>query len=489
MTHPTSPIVLSEENQFFLPVRDFCQCHVVTCAPDDTLVAVVNIMRDKNISSVIVVADDQPCGVITDRDLRNKVIAQGRQPHSILAKTIMTSPVITISEHDRLYDALYHMSSKGIHRLIVVDAHGRLRGIITDSDILRLQSHTPHQMILDIEQAEHIDDLRQLHQRIQELVIRLNGTGIPIQDIVRLIAHLNDQVAIRLIGLLRADQYPDLTDQFAFIVMGSEGRSEQTLSTDQDNGIIYADGLEADALKQLEAFTHDLITGLISIGVPKCPGGIMANNPVWRRSVHQWKRELEQWIGTPSPEHILKASMFLDARTLYGDPQLEAQIKAHLYSFVEHNRLFFTRSAQNMLSFVPPLGWFGRIRTERSGIHKGQLNLKKAGIFAITDGVKSLALDARMLSGSTHERIEHLVAAQVFDAADAADLAAAFDLLVRMRLRGQITALRTGRTPDNYLALSQLNRIEQGELRLALEHVEQFQSFVKHHFKLHLIRE
>jgi CBS domain-containing protein len=489
MDFETDHLPITAENQFFLPIRDFCQRRVVICSPDDSLVDVVGIMREKNISSVVVVQDGHPCGVVTDRDLRNKVIAQARQPRSLPVREIMSTPVATITETSQLYDALYQMSRRGIHRLVVVDKQGQLSGIITDSDILRLQSHTPHQLILDIEQAENISDLKIIHTRIQELVARLHGTGTPIRDIVRLIAHLNDQVVIRLISLLRIERYPDLPTDFAFIVMGSEGRGEQTLSTDQDNGIIYADHLDAEALRELQAFAEDLIGSLISIGVPECVGGIMASNSAWRRSVRQWKTELERWISTPSPENILKTSMFLDVRTLYGDARLETAVTSHIYSRIEHNRLFLTRMAQNMLNFTPPLGWFGRIHTERSGAHKGQLNIKKAGIFAITDGVKSLALEAQALSGSTHERLEHLANAGVLPSTDAADLAAALDLLVRMRLRSQITALHAGHTPDNYIALEQLNRMEQGELRLALENVVRFQSFVRHHFKLHLVRE
>lgn len=480
---------MSVENQFFLPVRDFCQRRVVTCAPDDIVVDVVGIMREKNISSVVVVKDAAPHGIVTDRDLRNKVVAPGRQPDKLRVAEIMNTPLVTITESDLLYQALYRMSHLGIHRLVVVDAEGRLSGIITDSDILRLQSHSPHQLVLDIERAANLDDLGELHQRIQELVLRLSGGGTPIRDIVRLIAHLNDQVLVRLIGLLRADRYHDLTDRFAFVVMGSEGRSEQTLSTDQDNGIIYDDALDESEIRRIEAFSHDLIDGLITIGVPPCPGGIMARNPTWRRSLGQWREELDRWLGTPSPDNTLRASMFLDVRTLHGDPGFETALKSHIYQRVEANRLFLTRLAQNMLGFPPPLGWFGRIKTERSGEHKGRFDIKKAGIFAITDGVKALALEANDLSGSTHERMDRLTAAGVLKPADSTDLATAFDFLVRTRLRGQVASIREGRQPDNHITLDRLNRMEQGELRIALESVARFQGFIKHHFKLHLIRE
>ncbi len=479
---------MAEENQFFRPVRDFCQREVVTCNAQDDLVGVVAVMRARNISSVVVVADGRPLGIITDRDLRHKVVGEARSPVGMKVADIMTSPVATIGEDDVLYEALYLMSRRKIHRLVVTGRNSELAGIITDTDILRLQAHSPHQLVLDIEMAESIDDLRKLHSRIQNLIVHLSGTGIAIRDMVKLIANLNDQVQIRLIELLRAEKYPNLPDGFAFVVMGSEGRSEQTLSTDQDNAIVYDDGLNAAEVAQIEAFSHDLIDGLIAIGVPPCSGGIMAKNPAWRRSLSDWKAELNRWLLKPLPENVMTGSMFMDLRTLHGRDELVRQLRSHLFSTISGEPTFLMRMAANMINFVPPLSWLGRIKLEKDGEHRGKLDIKKAGIFAITDGIKALAVEARNLEGSTHDRMERLAAAGVLKPEMADNLGASFDFLVLMRLRSQVEALRIGREPDNYVALSQLNIMEQGELKLALEEVGKFQQFIKHHFKLHLVR-
>nr|MBL8457509.1 CBS domain-containing protein [Zoogloeaceae bacterium] len=478
---------MSEENQFFRPIKDFCQRNVVTCAPDDALVDVVSVMRERNISSVVVCSGDEPLGIFTDRDLRNKVVAQGKQPALLKVSDVMNAPLAAIPETAVLYEALYRMSRQGIHRLGVVDQQQRLCGIITDSDILRLQAHSPHQLVLDIEKAGSIDDLRELHVRIEKLVLHLSGTGIAIRDMVKLIAHLNDQILIRLIGLLRRERHPDLPEGFAFVVMGSEGRSEQTLSTDQDNAIIYSDDLGADDIARLEAFATDLIDALISIGVPPCPGGIMAKNPPWRRSLHAWTLELDRWLASPTPENVMQGSMFFDLRTLHGDRSLEQRLKTHVFARIKANPLFLTRMAQNMITFAPPLGWFGKVKVEKDGPNKGKVDIKKAGIFAVTDGIKALALEAGVLDGSSHDRLEALVANGVVSASDARELRAAFDFMVRMRLRGHVEALREGRDPGNFISLDQLNRLELAELRIALEGVAKFQEFIKHHFKLHLI--
>ena len=479
---------MAEEGQFFRPVRDFCQRTVVTCGPDDALVDVVRIMREKNISSVVVCDNKLPSGIMTDRDLRNKVVASGVDPSAIAVRAIMNSPLAVIGENDLLYEALYQMSRQKIHRLAVVDGKGKLSGIITDSDIIRLQSHSPHQLVLDIEKAAGIDDLKVLHARIQALVLHLSGTGIGIRDLVRLIAHLNDQIALRLIALLRAEWFDDLPAGFAFLVLGSEGRSEQTLSTDQDNAIVYADDLTPAQVKRIEEFSVALIDGLIAIGVPACPGGIMAKNPEWRRSLGEWQDQLNRWLLTPIPENILACGTFVDLRTLYGDPSFERTLKQQLYDSAEANKLYLMRMVENGLLFAPPLGWFGKIKGEKAGEHSGQLEIKKAGIFAITDGIKALAIEGRFLDGSTSQRLEAARAAGTLREAEAADLEESYEFLVQMRLRCQVEAIREGRVPDNYITLDQLNVMEQGRLKIALTGVEKFQAFIKHHFGLHLAR-
>ncbi len=477
---------MADPNIFFLPVGEFCRREVVTCAPDDALVGVAGVMRQHNISSVVVCEDGAPAGIVTDRDLRNKVIAAGSDPNGLKVREVMNAPLISIGEEDFLFEALYRMSRHGIHRVTVVDKAGHLVGIVTDSDILRLQTRSPQQLIRDIENAGTVAELKDLHRRIQDLVVHLVGTGVPTRDLVRMIAHLNDRLLVRLIELLRAGAFADLPENFAFIVLGSEGRQEQTLTTDQDNAIIYADDLGQEEVARIEAFAKELIDQLIFIGVPPCPGGIMAKNATWRRSLGGWTRVIDQWLAEAVPENVMKGSMFFDLRTLSGDPALEEQLRAHIQARLKQDAAFLVRTAANVLRFKPPLGWFGHVRPEREGEHRGQLDLKKAGIFAVTEGVKVLALEAGILKGGTRERLEALVGGKVLDRQLVDDLKASFNFLVFLRLRSQVAAIRAGRAPDNFLALDQLNHMERGRLRLALEQVGNFQDVLRLHYQLDL---
>lgn len=478
---------MSVENVFFTPVSQLCHRDVVTCEQDQALVEVADMMRAHNISSVVVCASQKPVGMVTDRDLRNKVVAQGLNPLELRARDIMNSPLVTIRENDYLFEALHLMSRRGIHRLCVVDDAGSLCGIVTDSDALRLQSRSPQQLMKEIEEAESTQDLKMLRLRMEQLVIHLMGTGVATRDLVQTVALLNDRLLVRLIELVRAARYPDLTGRFAFLVLGSEGRREQTLATDQDNAIVYADDLTADELDRLRDFSIDLIDNLIGIGMPACSGGIMAKNADWRRSLGDWMQVLGKWLHTPTPDHILAGSMFFDLRTLYGDESFEQSLKQHIIGLLRRNNLFLIHSASNAVNFKPPLNFFGGIKAERRLPHRGSIELKKAGIFAITEGVKAMALQAGITDGRTRDRVSGLQQAGILTSCQADNLIAAFDFLVTLRLRAQLLSLEQGREPSNYLPLNHLNRIEEGRLRLALEEVKNIQGFLRSRFHLHQV--
>jgi CBS domain-containing protein len=456
---------------------------VATCSPDDGLVAAAAVMAQRSISSLVVCSDGAPAAILTDRDLRNKVVSRGLNPADLKVREVMNAPLIAIGENEFLFEALHRIYRHGIHRLVVTDGGGGLAGIITDSDILRLQTRSPQQLAREIEEAGSIEELKSLHQRVQGLIEHLVGTGVPIRDLVRFIALLNDRILIRLLGLVRSQGFPDLTDRFAFLVLGSEGRGEQTLTTDQDNALVYADDLSAAEITRLEEFSKALIDGVIAIGIPPCPGGIMASTPQWRHSLKDWRILLDSWFGTPTPENILKISMFSDMRTLYGDPALEQSLREHVSGRLVGDEAFLGHMTGNLLHFAVPLGWFGRIKTEK-GEHNGRLDLKKAGIFAVTEGAKILALSTGLQERNTRERLGMLQKAGALSESEAEDLTAVYDTLVHFRLRTQVEALREGREPDNRIALQTLNRMEQGRLRVALEGVRSFQGLLQRRFRL-----
>ncbi len=479
---------MSEENILFQPVKKYCRRDVATCDPEDSVLKVAGVMRDLQISSMVVCEENNPIGIMTDRDLRNKVVAQGIDPATIVARDIMHAPLITVSEDDFIFEALYRISKNGIHRVCVIDQDDRLAGILTATDIMRLQTRSPQKLVRDIDQAKTLEELASYHNQIQDLVIHLVEAGVPPRELVRMIALLNDQLLLRLIDLLRARQFSGLTKKFAFVVMGSEGRREQTLTTDQDNAIIYSDDLKDEEIAEVKAFSEQLIDSLIAIGVPPCPGGIMSKNEFWRRSFTQWGETLDYWLTSSLPENILNGSMLFDLRTVYGDVNLERGLKERMVQHFSHDKMFLTHSAANVLRFRPPLGLFGGIKVEHDEEHRGQLDIKKAGIFAITEGIKILAMESGIMVSGTRDRGLALFDKGVINKKLAENLDDTYDFLVSLRMRCQIDAIKAGMEPGNYITMSRLNTMEKGRLKLAFEQINEFQEFIRVHFRVHLLR-
>lgn len=480
---------MSEESTFFLPVRDYCHRQLITCNVNDSIVTAAQIMRERTISSLIACDDNgQPVGIMTDRDLRNKVVADALDPRTLAVKSIMTSPVISVKEDDTLFEVLYRMSRHRIHRMGVVDDNNALIGFINESDIIRLQNRSPQHLLKSIDEADNNGELRRIHAESEQLIVFLSRNGVDTPSLIKLISLFNDQLTDRLITLLKQERFPGMGKKSTFMVLGSEGRREQTLKTDQDNAIIYSDQANADEIRDIEAFAHALIECLIDIGVPECPGGIMARNDFWRRSLSGWKRIISDWIDNPKSENIVNFGMLSDMRGLCGNHALEQELREFITSKAQDNSIFMARMAHNVVNFSQPLGWFGRIKVERKGEHAGKIDLKKAGIFTITEGVKVIALSIGIFGGSTLEKLKQLETRGVLDKRQVADLEAAFTLLTGMRLRGQIEAADLGNEITNYVAPETLDRVEMGRLKEALEVVVAFITTLKQHFRLEMLR-
>lgn len=479
---------MEEEKLFFSHIKDICIKDVITCSSGDNIQLIARLMKENNISGVIVTERNVPVGVITDRDLRNKVLADNIPTNELKAFNIMSSPVISIQENQYVFDAVYLMTKNKIHRLVVVDEMGQLYGIITDTDIIKQQTNTPLYFIRDLEYAHTLDDLKKINKKIVELIRYLLKSGIKTRDLVRFISHVNDSIIIRLINLLVQEKYYALPSNFSFLVLGSEGRMEQTLKTDQDNAIVYEDSFSERDKEIIEDFSKKLIDALIYIGVPECPGGIMAKNPQWRRSYSEWAKALKNWISEPTAENILNYSMFSDLRAICGENAFEKKLKFIIKSMVEENEIFLAHMAKNILRFPPPLGFLGRIKTESSGNYKGAIDIKKAAIFSITEGVKVLALKIGELNGGTLDKIQKLMEHEVLPYDELLELQTSYNFLINLRLKNNLNQFFSGKELSNCIFISDLNNIEKDRLKIALSIVKRLHSFLTETFSLNFIQ-
>ncbi len=478
---------ISDDSLLFIRVDSLCQGPAVTCAPELGVVEVARLMRDHDISGVVVVAGQTPLGVVSVREFRgliadSKGLISGRR-----AGDIMLPGLVTIRRQSYVFEAIFKMAKHKIHRLIVLDEDDRLVGILTDTDILSLQTRTPLYLSQEIEAAQSIDQLRKVNGRILEMVNYAVLAGADTKSLIQLIAHFNDALTGRVIALLENLEGIRLPEGAAFLALGSEGRSEQTLRTDQDSAAIFRDDLPPEQVEELERFTVRLVDALETVGVRRCPGNTMASNPLWRHSLSEWKRLLDQWIGVPKPDHMVNFGMFQDLRILHGDPRLETELRDHIRSAVQQNSLFLPYVARNIVRFQPPLGWFGHIRVERRGEYRGKVDLKKAGIFALTLGVSLIALEGGIIGGSTWDKLERLGALGMLSPAERANIDEAFTFLVQLRLQRQLRALAVGHQPTNHVDPLAMNDKERAQFRQALRSVRTFLRLIHDRYQLDFI--
>lgn len=332
--------------------------------------------------------------------------------------------------------------------------------------------HNPHDLHQRVAAADSIAELKEISTVLLAAVEHAVRGGSGARKIVEFISGINDAMTLRLIGILEETEGIRLPSGASYLVLGSEGRGDQTLRTDQDNAIAYPDDLPPRQLWYVELFAARIVDALEEIGVPRCPGNIMASNPEWRHSMTEWRLLLDQWITTPTPENVLKFGIFQDVRSLHGDLSLGGNLRDHINVTARNCPRFFPHMAFHAVRFPRALGMFGHIRLERSGEQKGKLDIKKAGIFAITLGVSLLALEIGVTNGNTWEKLELFKDSTILSGGDGKAIEDAFNCLVQLRLQSQLHELLADRKPTYYIDLKGLNDTELKELRRALKGVD-----------------
>ncbi|MFZ2950759.1 MAG: DUF294 nucleotidyltransferase-like domain-containing protein [Desulfuromonadaceae bacterium] len=336
----------------------------------------------------------------------------------------------------------------------------------------------------EIAAAHSIDTLKAISVRILDITNAALRSGAGTKDVVQLISRLNNAITLRLIALLESNEGIRLPEGAAYLMLGSEGRGEQTLRTDQDSAIVYSDDFPPGNLCHVERFATRLVDALEEIGVPRCPGGIMASNPQWRHSLTEWKRLLTLWITAPTPEHMLNFGIFQDIRPLHGNLSLGTELREHIRNTVHDTAVFFPNMACHAARFPSPLTIFGRIRVEHRGDHKGTFDIKKAGIFAITVGTSLLALETGSIGGTTWDKLELLGKRKIFNPGDLKAIEEAFTYLVKLRLKWQLRELSAGRKPTNHVDPRDMADRERNELLKALKGVTIFLYQFRNHYQL-----
>ena len=478
-----------ELSLFLHRVRDLIKRPPVTCAPGVSAVDVAQRLSREGVGSVVVVAEDgAPVGIITDRDLRRKVVAEGRDPVTTPVSAIMSTPLVTLRPSAFAFEAVLEMTRHRIRHIVLVE-EGRPVGVVSSRDFLALQTTHPVTLAREITRAVSLDALAELAGRVTTLVRRLVDEGGTAYDIGQIVAELNDRIVVRVLGLT-AGELEDAGEEappvgFCWLSFGSEARREQTLRTDQDNGLVYADPpahLAARAAEYYGRFADLAIRSLVRVGFPPCPGNSMASNPTWCQPLSVWKGYLHRWMRETGPEHVLAACIYFDARPLGGAGELGAALTTIIRAEAPEHRAFLGYLARDVVARRLPVTIFGNIAVPRSGPHRGGVDLKGAGGLQLVGAGRLYNLALSLGETNTVDRIRAAAARGIFKDAEAREITDAFQHLMRLRLVHQLEQIARGEAPDNYIIPSRLSRADALLMRDAMKTVSRVQTEVRERF-------
>ncbi len=443
-------------------------------------------MAESNIGSLLVEDhDENVVGIITDKDLRNKVVATGLDYH-IPVSEIMASPVKTIPSHAVCFDAMLKMMRLCIHHL-AVEKQDEIIGMVTTHDIMLMQGTSPLYLFREIVAQRKIEGLYELSQKVPQVIRTLIEEGAKANNITRMITILNDHILDRILTLL-IEELGEPPLPFCWLLMGSEGRREQTFKTDQDNAIIYANPLNEVQAKEAEAYFKNLsekaIEHLVNCGYPRCPGDIMASNHKWRQPAPVWQNYFNNWLITPEPKDVLHSTIFFDFRSGFGDASLAQALRKQLSFAAPKHDIFFMHLAKDCLEARPPLSFFRNFIVEKDGEHKNLLDLKTKGLVPFVDFARLMALKCGIKESNTLGRLQLLAEAGSISKDLYSETVEAYEFLMHLRLIHQMRMLEDEKDPNNHINPADLSDLEKQTLKESFEVVRRIQSYIKQEFRL-----
>ena len=453
-------------------LADLVQRSPVTCKPETPLRDVFVAMRDARIGAMIATDVAQhPVGIFTERDLLDRVVLPGIAIDAPLSR-VMTPHPVSLDETASAFDAALAMARHGIRHLPVTRG-GAVVGIISERDLFSLQRVGMREVSRAITQARTAEALQAAAADVRPLARNMRAQGMAIEQLTQVIVALNDRLVEHAILLVTADAGIEDID-FCWIALGSEGRMEQTISTDQDNGLIFAvpEAATADAIRtRLLPVAQRINQLLAQIGFPLCKGGIMAGNPMWCLSLAEWKSRFGGWMRTPTPAALLNAAIFFDFRALHGNGGLADALLVWLLAEAKQRPAFLRMLAANALTASPPLNFFGDMS------ESGKVDLKGRGARPFIDAARVLALAHGAAATNTAQRMR-LAAPQENAVVESDAMVDAFQFIQTLRLERQFAALEDG-GPPNEIDVAQLNELDRRILKEAFRQARKLQSRIK----------
>jgi CBS domain-containing protein len=484
--HSKSLLIGSGDRVLFTtPVGELASKEIVTALQELSIKDAAKLMTHERISCLVVLdSANRPSGILTDSDLREKVVAKGRSVGEPV-KNIMSLPLIRVEDKDCCFDAMMKMVKYNVHHLLVVRG-GDVKGVITHHDLLLLQGTSPLSLAKDIESQVSVDGLVPVTHKVRDMVGVLLREGAKAGNITKIITEIHDRLVKRILELAEKRFGPPPVP-YCWIALGSEGRKEQTFATDQDNAIIFADTetpSEADEVRTyFGPFTGFVKESLILCGFPPCPYDIMASNPKWCQPLGVWKDYFSRWVTAPLSEPDLNSVIFFDFRPMHGEAGLAQRLREFVASLVKEHHAFLGLLSHMAAKSKPPIGILKTFVVEKSGEHKDMLNLKDKGITPLVDMIRLFALEEGVCETSTMERIDalrdrHAVVRQYAD-----DLMHVFEFVMHLRVQHHYTQAKAGRIPNDFINPSSLVKLERNTLKEVFHFIAMIEDIVTDRYK------
>jgi CBS domain-containing protein len=467
---------------------------VLTCLSEETIEDAAKKMSERGVGSIVVVDESRhPLGIITDKDLRNRVLAAEKSPTQPVDE-IMSQPLITIDQQCDFSSAYLAMIKNRIHHLIITEdgsSKSPVRGIVSDHDILLSQGYSPSVIIHTLVKSWKVEELARLREQAESLLTSYLENEMSINFLSRIISEINDVLIQRAILIAKRKHDADHQDvcdvDFCFLALGSEGRGEQLLRTDMDNALVYEDSERRDPQRTrsyLLKIGQEVVDILTACGIQPCPADIMVNNPKWCQPLSVWKSYFDRWILNPDPDALLKASIFFDYRPVFGAEALANAITTHIYDLVGERKIFLNFLAKQALMNPAPLGFFRNFLVEKSGEHQDKFDIKLRAMMPLVDAARLLVLSHHVVGiNNTFKRFERLAELEPQHREIFKEAGKAYEIFMRIRVIEGLKAGGSGR----FIHPDHLGKLQRQLLKNAFVPIDELQRIIAVRFQLNLL--
>ena len=480
--------ILNEKNKdmaniMIAKVKDAKVHKAVVVDTNKTIFEAAKIIKQEKIPTLLLKNEAGEMYIVTDSDFRQKVILN-RMDYDDLVVKIASKGLIYINEDDFLFNAQLQMAKHGLKRVVVKNDHDEIVGILDQISLSSFFATNTFAVSNQIINAETLEELKEASHSFIKIIKSLNAKGVKIEFISKLINQLNKKLLDKLYKILAPKE---LIGKSCLVVMGSEGRAEQILRTDQDNALIISDDCSISEEK-LREFTHLFTETLVDFGFPRCEGNIMVSNPYWCRKQSDFKELIYEWVNSPSGDNFMNIAIFYDALCVSGDIEIIKELKNYLFKISSNSQSFYTNFARVINSFDVPLGFFdGFVFNSKDEKHKDEIDIKRGGIFIIVQGIRSLSIQNRVLNTNTIKRINSLKELKVLDDESAKELIMAFNILNSLKLKASLEKLDKKEKIDNFVNPNRLTIMEKDLLKDSFKIVNRLKKRLENHFKLNYV--